>query len=156
LLPLDHPNRNVTVQVVSSKISLVSLAAERIRNASPAAVSPFLVGPTDPPSVSHPPPLCFRLHHGQLLEASIIVSRYIDACLLPFHPLFLFHTQSTTSFNLHTSKHQQPSLDSLNPLYLPTIILSPNNQLFLTMPAMVEFPPCPGPPPNRPLPPLPK
>lgn len=62
------------------------------------------------------------LHHGQLLEASITVSRYIDACLLPFHPLFSFHTQSTTSFNLHTLKHQQPSLDSLNPLYYPTII----------------------------------
>lgn len=84
---------------------------------------------THGPHVSHPPTLRFRLHHGQFLEASIIVPEYIDACLLPYYPLFSFHTQTTTSLNLHTSKHQEPPLDSLNPFYYPTTH-HPNTNFF--------------------------
>jgi hypothetical protein len=69
--------------------------------------------------------LRFRLHHDQLLEASITVPGYIDACLSPFYLLFLFHTQTTTSLSLHTSKHQESPLDSHNLLHHPTIKQQP-------------------------------
>jgi hypothetical protein len=74
--------------------------------------------------------LRFRLHHGELLEASITVPGYIDGCQLPFYPFFPFHTQPTTSLNLQTLKHQEPPLDPLNPLYHSTTIHHPKTNFF--------------------------
>lgn len=110
-------------------------------------------GPSGPgawPLVTHP---TLQVASWQLLEASITLGQIYRCLPTPIlTTLFIPHTYTKPNTSLiYTTSFQHSALQSLyytNTTYQPTSSL--------TMPAMVEFPPCPGPPPNRPLPPLPK